>query len=69
MAEPGSVLLTCSMLSGGQPGDLVHYSDMGPAQLRGRKSNVEVCVMDVEAVARDVDADRLIERILSTVGR
>ncbi|MCB1800396.1 MAG: HAMP domain-containing protein [Gammaproteobacteria bacterium] len=68
MAEPGGVMLTCTMLGNGQPGRLEHYADMGPVQLRGRKENVEVCVMDVEAVARDVDADLLIERILSEAG-
>ncbi|MCB1723658.1 MAG: HAMP domain-containing protein [Gammaproteobacteria bacterium] len=69
MAEPGGVLLTCTMLVGGQPGQPEHYDDLGPAQLRGRKGNVEVCAMDVDAVAHDVNADQLIERILSAAGR
>lgn len=68
LAEPGGVLLTGAMLAGGQPGSLEHYADMGPAALRGRKSNVEVCVMDVDAVARDVNADHLIDQILSVAG-
>ena len=68
LAEPGGVLLTGGMLAGGQPGNLEHYADLGPAQLKGRKGGVEVCAMDVDAVARDVNADRLIEQILSTAG-
>ena len=68
LCEPGGVLLTGSMLAGGQPGDLDHYSDLGPAQLKGRRGNVEVCVMDVDAVAHDVNADQLIEQILNEGG-
>lgn len=68
LAEPGGVLLTGSMLAGGQPGSLEHYADLGPALLKGRKTVVEVCSMDVEAVAHEVNADQLIERILSSAG-
>ena len=67
MAEPGGVLVTESMLGAGQPGSLAHYSHLGAAQLRGREENVEVRAMNVEAVAHEVNADRLIERILSTL--
>lgn len=69
LAEPGGVLLTGAMLAGGQPGSLSHYADLGPARLRGRKGDVEVCAMDVTAVARDVNADQLIEQILDAVER
>ena len=65
MAEPGGVLVTEATLSSGQPGDRGHYRPLGAAQLRGRAGNVEVRAMDVDAVAHQVDADRLIERILS----
>ncbi|MDJ0739259.1 MAG: adenylate/guanylate cyclase domain-containing protein [Gammaproteobacteria bacterium] len=68
LAEPGGVLLTGAMLAGGQPGSLEHYRDMGPARLKGRRRDVEVCAMDVDAVAHDVNADLLIEQILSTAG-
>ena len=65
MAEPGGVMLTGAMLAGGQPGRLEHYTDLGPARLKGRKGDVEVCAMDVVAVAHDVNADQLIEQILN----
>jgi adenylate cyclase len=67
MAKPGGVLLTESMLSAGQPGELRHYVPLGPSQLRGREENVEVRAMDVEAVAHAVNADQLIEQMLSAV--
>ncbi|HOP17329.1 MAG TPA: adenylate/guanylate cyclase domain-containing protein, partial [Gammaproteobacteria bacterium] len=67
MAEPGGVLLTGTMLASGHPGSSSHYADLGAAQLRGRTENVAVCAMNVDAVAHDVNADRLIDRILSTV--
>lgn len=67
MAEPGGVLLTGNMLASGHPGSSSHYADLGAAQLRGRTENVAVCAMNVDAVAHDVNADRLIDRILSTV--
>ena len=69
MAEPGGVLLTGAMLASGHPGSASHYADLGAAQLRGRTENVEVCAMNVDAVAHDVNADRLIDHILSTVSR
>ena len=68
MAEPGGVLVTDSMLVGGQPGNPAHYAHLGAAQLRGREENVDVRAMNVDAVAHDVNADQLIEHILSTVG-
>jgi adenylate cyclase len=67
MAEPGGVLVTDSTMAYGQPGELSHYASLGAAELRGRKKNVEVRAMDVEGVARDVNADQLIETILSAV--
>jgi adenylate cyclase len=65
MAEPGGVLLTETVLAKGQPGERSHYHPRGPARLRGRAEDVAVWVMDVAAVAHDINADRLIERILS----
>jgi adenylate cyclase len=65
MAEPGGVLLTRKVMAEGHPGDAGHYADLGAAQLRGRKGYVEVLAMNVDAVARDVNADQLIEQILS----
>ncbi len=65
MAEPGGVLVTDRMMTAGQPGRPSHYAHLGPARLRGRKENVEVLAMDVDAVARMENADHLIERILS----
>jgi adenylate cyclase len=65
MAEPGGVLVTDTMMTAGQPGRPNHYAHLGPARLRGRKENVEVLAMDVEAVARAENADHLIEGILS----
>ncbi|MGB5762608.1 MAG: adenylate/guanylate cyclase domain-containing protein [Sedimenticolaceae bacterium] len=68
MAEPGGVLITKAMMASGQPGDPRHYLHLGPARLRGRRQSVEVRAMQVDAVARDVNADQLIENILSVVG-
>jgi hypothetical protein len=68
MAEPGGVLITKAMMASGQPGDPRHYLHLGPARLRGRRKSVEVRAMQVDAVARDVNADQLIENILSVVG-
>jgi len=65
MAEPGGVLLTETVLAGGQPGERSHYHSSGPARLRGRAEDVDVWVMDVAAVAHDINADGLIERMLS----
>ncbi len=65
MAEPGGILLTESVLVNGQPGSLSHYDTLGPARLRGRIGDVEIRSMDVAAIAHEIDADRLIERILS----
>ena len=62
------VLVTEAMMASGQPGEARHYAHLGPAELRGRRENVEVRAMQVEAVAKDVNADQLIETILSTVG-
>ena len=67
VAEPGGVLITQAMLASGQPGHAHHYAYRGSAELRGRREGVEVVAMDVDAVARDVNADRLIANILSTV--
>lgn len=67
MAEPGGVLLAESMMATGHPGDAAHYAHLGAAQLRGRKEYVDIRAMDVEAVARNVNADQLIENILSVV--
>ena len=67
MAEPGGVLVTDAVMASGQPGEARHYAHLGPAELRGRRENVEVRAMDVDAVARDVNADQLIETILTTV--
>ena len=66
MAEPGGVLVTDVVMDSGHPGETRHYAHLGPAQLRGRREFVEVRAMDVEAVARDIDADLLIEKILSS---
>jgi adenylate cyclase len=65
MAEPGGVLLAESVLAQGHPGSVSHYAALGPVRLRGRTADVAVRVMDVAAVAHEIDADRLIERILS----
>jgi len=67
MAEPGGVLLTGSTMPAGHPGRPDHYRRLGPATLRGRKQGVELVAMDVQAVARYEDADRLIGRILQSV--
>jgi adenylate cyclase len=67
MSEPGGVLVTDAMMAAGQPGESRPYAHLGPAELRGRKENVVVRAMDVEAVARDVNADQLIDSILSAV--
>ncbi len=69
VAEPGGVLLTGSMMPSGHPGRPDHYRRLGPATLRGRKQTVELVAMDVQAVARDEDADRLIGRILPSVNQ
>jgi adenylate cyclase len=66
MAEPGGVLLTGPMMAYGHPGDASHYQDLGSAEVRGRTQNVDIMAMDVEAVARDVDADELIGHILAS---
>ena len=50
----------------GHPGDASHYQDLGSAEVRGRTQNVDIMAMDVEAVARDVDADELIGHILAS---
>lgn len=68
MAEPGGVLVADAVMASGQPGESRHYVNLGPTGLRGRKENVAVHAMDVDAVARDVNADQLIETILSTGG-
>lgn len=68
MAEPGGVLLTAGMMAAGHPGQPDHYANLGAAQLRGRREFVEVRAMDVDAVAKDVNADHLIEHILSVGG-
>jgi len=65
MADPGGVLIPETMLAEGHPGSARHYTHRGAAELRGRKKFVEVRAMDVEAVAHDVNADQLIEKILS----
>jgi len=65
MAEPGGVLVPENMLTEGYPGEMEHYTHQGEAELRGRKEVVEVRAMKVEAVARHVNADQLIENILS----
>jgi adenylate cyclase len=67
MAAPGGVLVTEAMLATGHPGEAGHYHHQGPAQLRGRKGYVRVRAMDVDAVAREVNADRLIDNILIAV--
>lgn len=64
MAEPGGVLLSASMLGFGHPGAAQHYAHLGQTGLRGRREQVDVCGMDVDAVARELNADRLIDRIL-----
>jgi len=67
MAEPGGVLLTGAAMDFGHPGQADHYKDLGSAEVRGRTQNVEIIAMDVEAVARDEDADELIGHILESV--
>ncbi len=67
MADPGGVLVTEAMMATGHPGEAGHYHHQGPAQLRGRKGNVRVRAMDVDAVAREVNADQLIDNILIAV--
>jgi adenylate cyclase len=69
MADPGGVLLSASMLESGFPGATEHYASLGQAALRGRREQVDLCAMDVAAVAHDLNADRLIEQILSGTGR
>lgn len=65
MAEPGGVLLSEAVMDSGQPGSVRHYRSLGAAQLRGRAEKLEVRAMDVDAVAREINADHLIEEILS----
>jgi adenylate cyclase len=65
LADAGGVMLTAAMREAGQPGDSRHYRDLGPVNLKGRQSDVEISAMDVDAVAADVDADTLVERILT----
>ena len=67
MAEPGGVMLTGAIMIDGYPGEAGHYADLGATRLRGRRELVEVRAMDVDAVARDVNADHLIDQILTTV--
>jgi adenylate cyclase len=67
MASPGGVLMSESMLSYGFPGSAERYRSLGAVSVRGRREQVVIREMDVEAVARDLDADRLIESILSSV--
>jgi adenylate cyclase len=67
MASPGGVLMSESMLSYGFPGSSERYRSLGAVSVRGRREQVVIREMDVEAVARDLDADRLIESILSSV--
>jgi adenylate cyclase len=66
LARPGGVMLAQAMLADGQPGDRRHYQAMGPVTLKGRRQNVEVCTMDVDGVAADVDADRIVDHILAS---
>jgi adenylate cyclase len=68
LAEPGGVTLTAATLAGGHPGAAVHYRRLGPVQLRGRRESVELCAMDVDAVARDVNVDQFIDHLLASVG-
>ncbi len=68
MAAPGGVLVTDATMAYGPPGEIRHYVNLGASELRGRKQTVEVHAMEVEAVARDLNADQLIEKILSAVG-
>lgn len=68
MADPGGVLLSAAMLDHGFPGAAAHYARLGQAPLRGRREQVDLCAMDVAAVARDLHADRLIDQILSGNG-
>lgn len=67
MADPGGVLVTEAMMAAGYPGEPTHYHHLGPAELRGRKENVHVLSMDVDAVARELNADRLIDGMLTAV--
>ena len=67
MAHPGGVLISDSMLSYGFPGSAERYRSLGATSIRGRREPVAIREMDVEAVARDLEADRLIESILSSV--
>jgi adenylate cyclase len=69
MATPGGVLMSEHMLADGFPGSVERYRSLGAASIRGRREHVDVREMDVEAVARDTDADRLIETILLAVER
>ena len=65
MAEPGGVLLSEDSLAHGHPGSMTHYQPLGAAQLRGRAERHEVRAMDVNAIAHEINADRLIEEILA----
>jgi adenylate cyclase len=64
MARPGGVLMNDNMLVCGHPGSDQCYRSLGAAAIRGRREPVVVREMDVEAVAGDLDADRLIDGIL-----
>lgn len=65
MAEPGGVMLSEDSLAQGHPGSMAHYQPLGAAQLRGRAEKHEVRAMDVNAIAHEINADRLIEEILA----
>lgn len=64
MAEPGGVMVTEAMLAAGFPGDASHYRPLGPVAVRGRRDSVEIRAMDADAVAHQLNADRLIRDIL-----
>lgn len=64
MAAPGGVLMSEKTLAHGVAGARTRYRSLGAATIKGRREQVTLIEMDVEAVARDVDADRMIDQIL-----
>lgn len=65
MADPGGVLLPEGILADGHPGSIDHYVPKGAVEIRGRKEFVDLRSMDVAAVAHEVNADQLVEHMLS----
>jgi hypothetical protein len=64
MASPGGVLMSEQTLADGVAGARNRYRSLGAAAIKGRQEQVMIIEMDVEAVSRDVQAERMIDQIL-----